>query len=139
MARVCMALIVICLINDAYAETVRTVHRSELQVGGAMRIVAIRKDGHSSNLRKEPDIRQQRGMPSLDKLLNGDNKQSKRPDTDRAQNTDMAYSLTGSLSLGVGYYFVEAEDLVGRSVMVVAEDEDHQSHHVFLRARWQFD
>ena len=139
MARAFLALLFFCWINHVSAETPRPEQRSELQVGGAMRIVAVRKDDPSDASDQESTLGQEHGPTMLNKLLNDDQMRPESSEIDRAQDAGMAYALTGSVLLDVGYNFVEAEDLVGRSDVVVAEDEDYQSHHVFLRARWQFD
>ena len=57
MARAFLALLFFCWINHVSAETPRPEQRSELQVGGAMRIVAVRKDDPSDASDQESHVR----------------------------------------------------------------------------------
>jgi hypothetical protein len=50
----------------------------------------------------------------------------------------LAYPVTDSVSIGVGYGFVEAENLIDITPAAGLVDIDHQSHHVMLRAEWHF-
>ncbi len=145
MYRVFSALIAVCLAVEASAEAHQPSPRAGLQVGGAMRILAMRKQtlpvadysptGKPSRLDKSKAAIAQ----SLSHILNINDRSVVDPGPIVKQNSSMIYTVTRSLSLGVGYHFVDAEDLVGKVVVVGAMDADHQSHHVLLRARWQFE
>ncbi len=51
----------------------------------------------------------------------------------------LSYGLTHSISLGFGYDFIEAEDLVDHMLMITAEDAAYASHRILIRARLSLD
>ena len=55
-----------------------------------------------------------------------------------AEKTSLAYTVSDSLSLGLGYRYVRGEDLGLKMANTEAVASDYTSHNVLLRARWQF-
>ena len=51
---------------------------------------------------------------------------------------NLAYSVTDSLSLGLGYRFLRSEDLVFKVAKTGSLDSDYQSHNVLFQAHWEF-
>lgn len=145
MYRIFSVLIAVCLVTEASAETHQSGQRPELQVGGPMRILVTRNQaspissGSSLEQPTEPKQPATGIILSLSQMLNADSEAASDQDPVESRNSSMTYSVTRSLSLGVGYHFVDAEDLVGKIAVVGAMDADHQSHHVLVRARWQFE
>ena len=50
----------------------------------------------------------------------------------------LAYPVTDSLSLGLGYRFLRSEDLVFKVAKTGSLDSNYQSHNVLLQAHWEF-
>jgi hypothetical protein len=50
----------------------------------------------------------------------------------------LAYPVTETLSLGLGYRFLRSEDLVFKVAKTGSLDSDYQSHNLLLQAHWEF-
>jgi hypothetical protein len=50
----------------------------------------------------------------------------------------LAYAVTDSLSLGLGYRFLRTEDLVFKVAKTGSLDSNYQSHNVLFQAHWEF-
>lgn len=50
----------------------------------------------------------------------------------------LAYPVTETLSLGLGYRFLRSEDLVFKVAKTGSLDSDYQSHNVLFQAHWEF-
>jgi hypothetical protein len=50
----------------------------------------------------------------------------------------LAYPVTDSLSLGLGYRFLRSEDLVFKVAKTGSLDSNYQSHNVLFQAHWEF-
>jgi hypothetical protein len=143
MKRAWLVLMVACGIGSAQAETLNSGHRTELQVGAALRMMMNDTDSSpkgNSHDHRYPDVEPAAAgaFSSLSRSLNTDVQLPVESAADEATEPGMAYAVTASLSLGVGYHFVEAEDLVGDLAVAGLLGSDHQSHHVVLRAKWRF-
>lgn len=55
-----------------------------------------------------------------------------------AEKTALAYPVSNSLSVGLGYRYVRGEDLEFKVANTEAVASEYGSHNVFLSARWQF-
>jgi long-subunit fatty acid transport protein len=51
----------------------------------------------------------------------------------------LAYPVTDSLSLGLGYRFLRSEDLVFKVAKTGSLDSNYQSHNVLFQAHWDFE
>ena len=143
MVRTCLVLTILCVMSQAKAETGAVQQRADLQVGGPLRMV---KGGNSDSpgstdgvVYADILIEPAYGVSSsLSQSGNADGQVMTNLKLGENGEPGMTYSLTRSLSLGVGYHFVEAEDLVGDRAFAGTIDADHQSHHVLFRAKWRF-
>lgn len=143
MTRAFMLLMILCFAGQASADTSKPGQRAELQIGGPLRIVrageqaaagASREDVGSTRL-----IEPSHGVSSsLSQVLNDEGQVLNDIDFDQTQDPNVAYSLTRSVSIGIGYHFVDAEDLVADLAVIGTLDADHQSHHLLFRANWHF-
>ncbi|HSA80055.1 MAG TPA: hypothetical protein VLE23_04485 [Geminicoccaceae bacterium] len=52
--------------------------------------------------------------------------------------TSLAYPVTDSLSLGLGYRYLRSEDLVFKVAKTGSLDSNYQSHNLLLQAHWEF-
>ena len=50
----------------------------------------------------------------------------------------LAYPVTETLSLGLGYRFLRSEDLVFKVAKTGSLDSDYQSHNLLFQAHWEF-
>jgi hypothetical protein len=50
----------------------------------------------------------------------------------------LAYPVTDSLSLGLGYRFLRSEDLVFKVAKTGSLDSNYQSHNLLFQAHWEF-
>jgi hypothetical protein len=50
----------------------------------------------------------------------------------------LAYPVTETLSLGLGYRFLRSEDLVFKVAKTGSLDSDYRSHNLLLQAHWEF-
>lgn len=136
-------LMVLLLVNQANAQTGQDKKHVGLQVGAPLRIVkkaeeAAPGDGNDQ-IQTESQTESLLGVPSsLGFVLNEDGDSSIEPDQQIGIETDVAYGVTESLTIGVGYHFVEAEDRMDDHTMTGTVDDDHESHKLLLRANWYF-
>ena len=53
-------------------------------------------------------------------------------------SSSLAYPVSESLSLGLGYSFLRSEDLVFNVAETGSLDSDYQSHNLLFQAHWEF-
>jgi hypothetical protein len=142
MKRAWLILMMVCGVNAAHAETSQSGHKAELQVGAPLRMALSGSDEFAEGSLHdhrysgiEPAVG---AFSSLSQSLNTDDQPIVVAVPDDEEDQGMAYSVTKSLSLGIRYNFVEAEDMVGDLAVAGLMDTEHQSHHVVFRAKWQF-
>lgn len=127
------------MVNNAHSETTAALQFVELQVGGAMRIVGTSSSEAPATTRNRSSGLLTDSLMPWRKLLNDEGSAIDEVDLSDYQRSGMSYAFTRSLSFGVGYYLMEAEDFAEEIVMVSDEDLENKSHNVFLRARWHLD
>lgn len=143
MARVCVLLMMSCLANQAIADAGQPDQRADLQVGGLLRI--IEREAASAATALEEHAEEQEAMapsdggaPPSSGVFDINDQTQDDLQQDQAEVPSLAYPLTGSVSVGIGYSFIEAEDLVTDRAVEGIVDVDHQSHHLLFRAYWHF-
>lgn len=143
MSRAWLVLIAMCIVNGAQAETRKGGHKVELQVGAPLRMSTSAEPvpesfslgDRGTHRTIEPSFG---AFSSLSQVLNTDGGALVDAGQKGSVDPGMVYSVTRSLSLGIRYNFIEAEDLAGDLAVAGTLDPDHHSHHVVLRAKWHF-
>lgn len=74
----------------------------------------------------------------VNQSLNADSGHPVGLDLVEGDDQGLAIPVTSSISVGVDYSLVEAENLADTIQAAGTMDEDHLSHHVFVRAHWHF-
>ncbi len=110
----------------------------QLQVGGALALA-------------QPAIRA--AVPAQDRMLSQVKHSQRRSEATAStvptdgtafwldadgDKTGLAYPVSDSLSVGLGYRYVRGEDLEFKVANTEAVASDYGSHNVLLSARWQF-
>lgn len=139
----CLIMVVSFMFGETTAIGGEVVQHPGLQVGGALRIVRV---DHQQSA--DPEIDQSEIMKpiephygessSLSRVLNADGELLADLDLEESTDTDIFYDLSESMSIAVGYHFVEAEDRRNDLGMSGGADADHESHRFLLRANWRF-
>ncbi len=143
MIRAWMMALLLCFASQSFADTIRPGQRAELQIGGPLRI--IKRDTLTEPASSEKSIPKTRAIepsyglsPSVNGALEGDGQLVSGLAQEEDQDPSLAYALTRSVSVGIGYNFIEAEDLAADRAVDGIVDIDHQSHHLLFRALWHF-
>ncbi len=129
-------LFVLLAANHAIADTNVAERRAELQIGGPLRIVIAVKESMTPTVigavRAAVLIGSSLGVSStLGQASIG-------YELHRDSDPHMSYAVTSSLSIAVGYHYVEAEDRVADLAIATVQDVDYQSHDLLVRAHWHF-
>ena len=145
MARVCVLLMMVCLSNQTIADAGQTGQRAELQVGGLLRMIerdierdeAVDSEASEKHAEKlgAPTPSESEAPPSNGAIDTKVQVQDDLPQ-DQTQVPSLVYPLNGSVSIGIDYSFIEAEDLAADRAVEGIVDVDHQSHHLLFRASW---
>ncbi|MGH1483175.1 MAG: hypothetical protein ACRBM6_31485 [Geminicoccales bacterium] len=139
----CVILLVFILSGEAQATGADGGGHPELQVGGPLRIVSPDRGLTGNSLTGSSGIigaiEPRHGEPSsLSRVLNNDGELLVDLDLIEQTDTDMSFDLNGSVSIAVGYHYVEAEDRQANLEMSGSVDDDHESHRLLFRAHWHF-
>lgn len=137
----CLILLILCTIGQAKANGRDTSRHPGLQVGGPLRIVKTDDEGIMDSVISQREILSSieplyGETSSLSLVLNADGQLL--VDLEAGTDADMSYDLSESVSIAVGYHFVEAEDREEDLVISGGMDADHESHRLLLRANWRF-
>ncbi|MGI9437472.1 MAG: hypothetical protein ACR2Q4_22035 [Geminicoccaceae bacterium] len=137
MIRACLTLSLLALVHitPSRADTQSPRPPTDLQIG-ALLSAAANSDAMTSG---EQEILREMALESdgsLSKTVIDDDQHIVGFDAVDAQHPEMTIPVTGSLSLALGYQFVEAED---RSADLQASgvlEANYQSHDVLVRIAW---
>jgi len=144
MVRAPLLVMFLCLGSEAIADTARFGQRVELQVGAPLRIIErdafTRPEGSGEPIKEFRTIEPSYGVsPRPSGALSIKDQIVASLNLDHHQDPSLAYAVTEKVSVGIGYDFIEAEDLAANHTMDGIVDIDHQSHHLLFRALWHFD
>lgn len=141
--RVWSVLLTCMVIVEANANDEVSKQHPDLQVGAPLRLdqsdkktVQFENGGHLDRTHRiEPQYGE---SSSLSRVLNVDGELLVDLESQEVDDVDMGYDVSSSLSVGVDYDFIEAEDQSHDVAAVRGIDADHQSHNVLFRAQWHF-